>query len=792
VVTVSAVRQGLIRPLRASIVIAVLAASALGIGAGPAQAAGNGIFLACPDYNSAATATGSGCTSLSTTLTDALAFANEFASSVTVKLMPGGYCPFTLTQDSRAFNLVGVGAAGLTTPDTFTGSEAGLTSIAWDSSCGATPPGYGLTTPEHGNQLLGTIRLENLAVVGAASGPSNGIDIVNADVFLRDVLVQGFTSGTGYTYTNTGAFQSQNMQVDDSAFLGNATGVNFSSEGSIDESTIAGNTTDGITAAGNLNLDNDAIAHNHNGVDMISGSTVPADNSIGANNTTDCAGATSDWENGGFSETNLTGSTCPKVASDIDGSAVAIASTALNGGPTPTILPPTEAHNTADPSICGSTGTDQREYLESGAATCDIGAVNSNLTRTPDPEPSPTSIDFGTVPTNNPSRMSTTIFNEGDDVIGIAGVEITPASGFSIASGDDGCSFSALLHQVSTSCFITVTAAPTVVGGAINGDLIVHTTGGDVDVPLTATGGTPLTPPSDPQNVTATAGNGKVTVTWAAPADDGGQNIDGYDVRYSSNGGSSWTVAPRVYDTVDVIKNLTNGQAYIFEVRANNDYAVGPYSDPTAAVTPHGPTTASSLSASANVTIGFGSSKSLSTRLTDGTTGNPLPSMDVALTAKSNGPGYKTVGTATTNANGVAHLTVSPPNTTFYKWTFAGLGSHRAATSAVSTVSVSQIVKAKLTKSKVKHRKHTMVWGTVSPHGNGQTVTLQEKQGGKWTDLPITQKTRVQKLPNGKTKAGFVLTFTPKQKGRVTLRVASAGTRQNSDGFSHPLTLKVT
>ena len=80
-----------------------------------------------------------------------------------------------------------------------------------------------------------------------------------------------------------------------------------------------------------------------------------------------------------------------------------------------------------------------------------------------------------------------------------------------------------------------------------------------------------------PQSLAAAAsGNGEVTLTWTAPADDGGLGIDGYHYRYGETGnlGDDWNDAGDVLTVT--ISNLTNGAAYDFEVRAFNSGGNGP------------------------------------------------------------------------------------------------------------------------------------------------------------------------------------------------------------------------
>ena len=77
------------------------------------------------------------------------------------------------------------------------------------------------------------------------------------------------------------------------------------------------------------------------------------------------------------------------------------------------------------------------------------------------------------------------------------------------------------------------------------------------------------TVPGAPTNLDATAGDTKVTLSWAAPTAPGTSSVTRYDYRQSSDGGStwgSWTDAGNVLEKA--IAGLTNGTEYTFEVRA--------------------------------------------------------------------------------------------------------------------------------------------------------------------------------------------------------------------------------
>ena len=105
----------------------------------------------------------------------------------------------------------------------------------------------------------------------------------------------------------------------------------------------------------------------------------------------------------------------------------------------------------------------------------------------------------------------------------------------------------------------------------------------------------PTTAPGSPSGLTATAGNAQVSLSWTAPASDGGAQITSYDI-YEGTTGNVKTTAPVASSkgTSVTVKNLTNGTTYYFKVAAVNTVGVGPPSGaasatPAAAITKPGP-----------------------------------------------------------------------------------------------------------------------------------------------------------------------------------------------------------
>jgi 5-hydroxyisourate hydrolase-like protein (transthyretin family) len=82
----------------------------------------------------------------------------------------------------------------------------------------------------------------------------------------------------------------------------------------------------------------------------------------------------------------------------------------------------------------------------------------------------------------------------------------------------------------------------------------------------------PRTTPGVPTAVVVTPGNRSLTVSWAAPADDGGSSITSFQV--SIDGGSRWTTTP-ADSTTYTVSGLTNGRTYRVRVRAVNAAGAG-------------------------------------------------------------------------------------------------------------------------------------------------------------------------------------------------------------------------
>ena len=121
----------------------------------------------------------------------------------------------------------------------------------------------------------------------------------------------------------------------------------------------------------------------------------------------------------------------------------------------------------------------------------------------------------------------------------------------------------------------------------------------NTDDPGPASDAVTVTPglPTAPASLSVAPGDAQATLTWTAPASDGGSAVTGYE--YTSNADAAtpaWTDVPdsgsdgRADETEYTVTSLVNNTTYAFAVRAENDNGQGP-ATPTLRATPVPPGT---------------------------------------------------------------------------------------------------------------------------------------------------------------------------------------------------------
>lgn len=127
-----------------------------------------------------------------------------------------------------------------------------------------------------------------------------------------------------------------------------------------------------------------------------------------------------------------------------------------------------------------------------------------------------------------------------------------------------------------------------------------------------ATPAAAVTGPGAPAGLTATPGNGRVSLSWTAPASSGGAAISGYVIyQGTSPGTGSPRAAGPVKGTSYTVTGLTNGTRYYFKVAAVNKAGQGKASGevsatPVSAASSASPSAPASASASASQSSGTG------------------------------------------------------------------------------------------------------------------------------------------------------------------------------------------
>jgi hypothetical protein len=474
--------------LRRVAVVTVVGVAALGFGlahAGSAQAAtytvcGYGVIVPIPG--------GGSCMSLP----EAITAAQTSSGADTIRMLPGDYCPIDLEGNFFSpIKFVGVGFAGVDVsggPVVFDGPEASLTTFVYNEAfCGSESAAV---VEVNGFVSSGApFTFENLTVDGSGGG-SIGMYSPGgqANLTLRDIIVENVTgfphSAVQFTAGFLGGGQFSSLEIDNSAILNNYNGVVAQSgNDSIYDTTIAGNVGTALSLTNGFDsISGDTIAHNTVGVTPPTFNFQVVD-TIVADNVQNCS-TTNDWEfPPADSWNNLLesqNSGCQKFdTTDTVVASIPMQAVGLNGGPTPSILPPSDAdgHGAAP---CGLNGVDQREFLVSGSS-CDVGSVQESASGTPHVVAVPLSL--GDVDTGATTPGTVEVQSTGGDLVGISSVSV---SGTGWAVANDGCTYTLLTHASNeSSCAIGLTVTPTA-NGEHDGELTVQTTAGTLSVDLTS------------------------------------------------------------------------------------------------------------------------------------------------------------------------------------------------------------------------------------------------------------------------------------------------------------------
>ena len=159
--------------------------------------------------------------------------------------------------------------------------------------------------------------------------------------------------------------------------------------------------------------------------------------------------------------------------------------------------------------------------------------------------------------------------------------------------------------------FVDATGMDVTVTGLINGTKYYFwlVAGKFPNVVSNMASATPVTVPEAPTGLTATPGNSQVTLSWAAPASDGGSPVSRYNV-FEGTAADLSSSAPvtNVTGTAVTLPGLINGTTYYFRVTAVNRAGEGQPSNEVQAVpvtVPGAPTGLTVTAGNAQVTLSW-------------------------------------------------------------------------------------------------------------------------------------------------------------------------------------------
>ena len=173
--------------------------------------------------------------------------------------------------------------------------------------------------------------------------------------------------------------------------------------------------------------------------------------------------------------------------------------------------------------------------------------------------------------------------------------DITIPDGVTIIGNDtfEGCSGLTSMRFMGNAPSVGINWANT--GTALKVYCIYGKTGFDVS-PWTEMTLVVVTPPGAPAGLEAVAGVGSTSLTWTAPADDGGSEITGYEIWFGvGSESSSWTLFGDTNALTATVTGLNNGTEYHFGVKAVNFVGTSAFS--SASATTHSVPGAPSLTA---------------------------------------------------------------------------------------------------------------------------------------------------------------------------------------------------
>jgi len=307
----------------------------------------------------------------------------------------------------------------------------------------------------------------------------------------------------------------------------------------------------------------------------------------------------------------------------------------------------------------------------------------------------------------------------------------------------------------------TGTSSPITVTGLTNGSSYTFTVTATNAVGTSSASGasnsvTPNIVPGAPTGVSAVGGNTQATVSFSAPASNGGTAVISYTVTSSPGGITATGTSSPI-----TVTGLTNGTSYTFTVTATNAGGTGAASSPSNSVTPAGsptaPSTVTAVAGNTQATVTFSGATANGSAITGYTvtsspggitaTGTSSP---ITVTGLTNGTAYTFTVTAT-NAQGTSSASGASNSVT-------PAGPPTAPTSVSATAGNTQA---------------TVTFSGATANGSAITTYTVTSSPGGFTGTGTSSPITVTGLTNGSS-----YTFTVTSTNAVG--TSSASTASNS------------
>jgi hypothetical protein len=306
--------------------------------------------------------------------------------------------------------------------------------------------------------------------------------------------------------------------------------------------------------------------------------------------------------------------------------------------------------------------------------------------------------------------------------------------------------------------------------------LATNAAGNSAAAPPGGLAATTATVPGAPTAVHVVPGDARATVSWTAPASDGGASITDYVV--SATPGTHTVTTADGTTLHAVVTGLTNGVAYRFTVYAQNGAGNGPTSTPVSA-TPKYVTTITI--ANTHSAVVYGNKVTLSGRLTR-SNGTGISRASVLVFRMNDNHTTNHIATVTTSSTGTWSYPFTPAVDGTYYARFLGDAVDASSGSRTTRTTVAPVVKitSPANKSSSSHTTTLTVKGTVGPNLTGKYVSLNY----------INSSGSLVRLQLVKLTTGSVFTFSVKlARGTWRLEVVIGPTPTNVSGHSPVLTV---